>query len=54
MVERKIELKRRYNRKSKMLKLKKRLAAAKTPHDRELIVQKIRKISPWWTEPVPA
>lgn len=50
MVERKIELKRRYHRKKKMAKLKARLAAA-SGADREAILKKIRLISPWWEEP---
>ena len=53
MVERKIELKRRYHRKEKMRKLKTKLAAAKTDGDREKILAKIRALSPFWTEPVP-
>jgi uncharacterized protein DUF6800 len=52
MVERKKELKRRYHRKAKMLKLKARLAAAKDQREKDLILQKIRVLSPWWAEPV--
>jgi hypothetical protein len=51
MVERRIELNRRYHRKKKMAKLKAKLAAAKDGHKREEILKKIRTISPWWTEP---
>jgi hypothetical protein len=51
MVERRIELNRRYSRKKKMRKLKNRLAAAKDGRDRDAILQKIRKLSPGWTEP---
>jgi hypothetical protein len=51
MVERKIELKRRYHRKKKLAKLKKKLAAAKTNHDKETILKKIQVVSPWWREP---
>ncbi len=51
MVERRTELKRRYHRKKKMAKLKAKLAAAKTPHEKETILKKIHVISPWWTEP---
>ena len=54
MVERRKELNRRYHRKQKMSKLKTRLAAAKTPHDREVILKKIRILSPWWAEATPA
>jgi hypothetical protein len=53
MVERKIELNRRYHRKKKMAKLKARLEAAKSGHEKELILQKIHRISPWWVEPKP-
>ena len=51
MVERRIELNRRYGRKKKMAKLKAKLAAAKDNREREHILQKIRRLSPWWTEP---
>lgn len=51
MVERKIELRRRRSRQEKMRKLKDRLAAAKTPGDREQLLAKIKRISPWWTPP---
>lgn len=51
MVERRIELNRRYGRKKKMAKLKAKLAAAKDGRDRELILKKIHALSPWWTEP---
>jgi hypothetical protein len=53
MVERKIELRRRRKRHETMRKLKAKLAAAKTGGDREQILQKIRRISPWWKEPKP-
>ena len=49
MVERRIELDRRYHRKEKMRKLKKKLAAAKG-EDRDKILGKIRRMSPLWTE----
>ncbi|HKI34979.1 MAG TPA: DUF6800 family protein [Gemmataceae bacterium] len=51
MVERKTELKRRYQRKKKLTKLKKKLAAVKTGHDKEVILKKIHIISPFWQEP---
>jgi hypothetical protein len=54
MVERRIELGRRYHRKEKMRKLKRKLAAAKTDGDREKILQKIRALSPFWSPPEPA
>jgi len=54
MVERKIELKRRYHRKKKLSKLKAKLATAKDGRDKEAILKKILVISPWWREPTPA
>jgi hypothetical protein len=53
MVERRSELKRRAHRRQKMAKLKARLAAAKDSRDREVILGKIRLMSPWWKEPAP-
>lgn len=56
MVERRKELKRRYHRKGKMLKLKLKLAkatAGKDGREREKILYKIRCLSPWWIEPAP-
>lgn len=50
MIERQIELRRSYHRKKKMRKLKTRLAATQGP-DREKILAKIHRLSPWWTEP---
>ncbi len=49
MVERRIELDRRYMRKNKMRKLKVKLATA-TGEDRDKILYKIHRLSPWWTE----
>ncbi len=54
MVERRRELRRRYHRKSKMRKLKARLAAAKDGRDRDNILRKIHLLSPEWREPVAA
>ena len=57
MVERRMELKRRYHRKKKMAKLKLKLAKAATTkdnHEREKILGKIRLLSPFWEEPAPA
>jgi hypothetical protein len=51
MVERKTELRRQRSRRKKMLKLKARLARAKTNSERDQIVKKIQRISPWWTAP---
>lgn len=51
MVERRIELDRRYHRKKKMKKLKAKLAAAKPGAERDGILKKIHRISPWWKEP---
>lgn len=48
-VERQIELKRRHHRKLKMKKLKAKLATATGP-DREKVMYKIKRLSPWWTE----
>jgi hypothetical protein len=50
MVERRIELDRRFMRKKKMKKLKAKLEGATGP-DREKILYKIRCLSPFWTEP---
>jgi hypothetical protein len=50
MVERRIELNRRYHRKKKLAKLKAKLASAKSGHEKEQILKKIHAISPWWTE----
>ncbi len=54
MVERKIELRRRRARKKKLLKLRAKLAAAKDARDKDQVLLKIHRISPWWQEPVPA
>ncbi len=50
MVERRIELDRRYMRKKKMNKLKAQLETA-TGEAREKLLYKMRRISPFWTEP---
>src|SRR5262249_53225983 len=52
-VERQIELKRRYHRKAKMRKLKAKLETA-TGADREKVLYKIKRLSPFWTEPAKA
>lgn len=51
MVERRVELRRRYSRKKKMRKLKGKLAEASNPQERERILYKIHRLSPWWEEP---
>jgi Family of unknown function (DUF6800) len=51
MVERRSELKRRRTRAKKMFKLKARLAKAKEGRERDVIVNKIHIISPWWKDP---
>jgi hypothetical protein len=50
MVERRSELNRRYHRKKKLARLKAKLAAAKDGRERETILKKIHRISPWWAE----
>jgi hypothetical protein len=49
MVERRIELRRRYHRKAKMRKLKAKLATAKEGREKDNILRKIHILSPWWT-----
>jgi hypothetical protein len=51
MVERRIELDRRYRRKAKMRKLKSKLARTQNPQDRDKIIGKIHVISPFWQPP---
>ena len=53
MVERRIELDRRYTRKKKLKKLKAKLESA-TGAERDKVLYKIRRLSPFWTEPAPA
>lgn len=50
MVERRIELDRRYVRKKKMKKLKAKLETA-TGAEREKLLYKMKRLSPFWTEP---
>ena len=54
MVERRKELDARYQRKKKLAKLKAKLATAKDGRERDTVLKKIHRISPWWTEPKPA
>jgi Family of unknown function (DUF6800) len=51
MVEKKIELRRRRARGKKLAKLKDKLAAAKDGKDKDAVLVKIRRISPWWQAP---
>ena len=51
MVERRIELNRRYHRKKKMRKLKAKLAIAKDGRERENILHNIHLLSLFWKEP---
>jgi hypothetical protein len=51
MVERRIELDRRYTRKKKMQKLKAKLESAAPGPDRDKLLYKIKRLSPFWTEP---
>ena len=48
MVERRAELDRRYHRKKKMAKLKVQLQAG--TGDKEKVLYKIKRLSPFWTE----
>jgi len=50
MVERRRELDQRYHRKKKMAKLKMKLANAKDSRERDTVLKKILRISPWWVE----
>jgi len=50
MVERRIELDRRYTRKKKMKKLKAKLEGS-TGEVREKLLYKIKRLSPFWVEP---
>lgn len=54
MVERRIELNRRYHRKQKLRKLKTKLAAAKDGSKKDAILRKIHLLSPWWMPAEPS
>ena len=54
MVERKIELRRRRTRAKKLTKLKGKLAAAKDDREKDAVLLKIHRISPWWQQPAKA
>lgn len=47
-IERKSELKRKRKRRATVAKLKTKLAATKNPTDKEVIVAKIKRVSPLW------
>lgn len=47
-LERNVELKRRRKRRESLAKLKVKLTAAKTPADQQVILAKIKRISPFW------
>lgn len=53
-VERKSELKRRRTRRAKIKKLRARMARAKNPTEADALLQKIKKISPFWQPLKPA
>jgi len=53
MVEKKSELRRTRSRRAKLVKLKARLAKAKSNSERDQILKRIHRISPWW-KPAPA
>lgn len=54
MVEKKIELRRTRARRKKLTKLKGMLAKAKTSGDKDQVLKKIHRISPFWKEAKPA
>jgi hypothetical protein len=47
-IERKTELRRKQHRREKVRKLRAKLAKAKNPHEAQLIINKIRAVSPFW------
>jgi hypothetical protein len=51
MSEKQVELRRKRSRRKKLTKLKDKLAKAKTNGDRETVLKKIHRISPFWTAP---
>jgi hypothetical protein len=52
MVEKKAELRRKRARQKKLLKLKGKLAKAKNSGEKDTVLKKIHRISPWWKESV--
>ena len=53
MVEKKAELRRKRSRQKKLLKLKEKLAKTKNNTEKDGVLKKIHRISPWWKEPIP-
>ena len=51
MSEKQIELRRQRARRKKLFKLKDRLAKAKNNGERETVLKKIHRISPFWVVP---
>jgi hypothetical protein len=51
MSEKQIELRRTRARRKKLAKLKERLAKAKNSGERDTVLKKIHRISPWWQAP---
>jgi hypothetical protein len=54
MVERRKELRRNRCRAKKLAKLKDKLAKAKSNSEKDTVLKKIHRISPWWKEAKPA
>ena len=54
MSEKQIELRRKRSRRKKMLKLKGKLAKAKSGGEKDIVLKKIHRISPFWVEPAAA
>lgn len=51
MAEKQIELRRKRSRRKKLTKLKERLAKAKSNNERDQVLKKIHRVSPWWQAP---
>jgi hypothetical protein len=51
MSEKQTELRRTRSRRAKLVKLKARLAKAKSNSERDVVLKKIHRISPWWQAP---
>ncbi|HZZ78512.1 MAG TPA: DUF6800 family protein [Gemmataceae bacterium] len=54
MVERRKELRRNRTRAKKLAKLKDKLSKAKSNSEKDTVLKKIHRISPWWKEAKPA
>lgn len=52
MVEKKAELRRKRARQKKLAKLKGKLVKAKNSGEKDVVLKKIHRISPWWKEAV--